>query len=388
MSSVILEARDVRYRYPHGMEAIRGISFHVRRGEKVALVGPNGAGKSTLLLMFNGMIRPDSGTLLFDNEPIRYDRKSLLELRRKVGFVFQNPDRQIIAPTVYQDVAFGPTNLGLPEEQVRAAVEAALGAVGLAGFDRRPPHQLSSGEKKRVALAGVLAMDPDLLVLDEPTNALDPAGSEDIMELLDELREKGKTVLISTHDVELAYPWADRVILLRGGEILREDSPEVAFGDAGLVRKARLSVPVLLDLHRELERRGLSLPGKRPRTVLELVQAVEQAPRGAGARPPCGTIHVCNVDVTGKETLAAWLSAHDGISIGAMGTRAKQRAATEGLPLDFSSGVIDKCILKALNGRSSLILTVGGMVAQVERRVALFREESGAAIEVRRLEGA
>ena len=388
MSSVILEARDIRYRYPHGMEAIRGISFHVRRGEKVALVGPNGAGKSTLLFMFNGMLRPDSGVLLFDNVPIRYDRKSLLELRRKVGFVFQNPDRQIIAPTVYQDVAFGPTNLGLPEEQVRAAVEAALGAVGLAGFDRRPPHQLSSGEKKRVALAGVLAMDPDLLVLDEPTNALDPAGSEDIMELLDELLEEGKTVLISTHDVELAYPWADRVILLRGGEILKEDSPEVAFGDAGLVRKARLSVPVLLDLHRELERRGLSLPGKRPRTVLELVQAVERAPRGAGARPPCGIIHVCDVDVTGKETLAAWLSAHDGISIGAMGTRAKQRAATEGLPLDFSSGVIDKCILKALNGRSSLILTVGGMVAQVERRVAGFREESGAAIEVRRLEEA
>jgi cobalt/nickel transport system ATP-binding protein len=388
MSSIIFEARDVRYRYPHGMEAIRGISFHVRRGEKVALVGPNGAGKSTLLLMFNGMIPPDSGMLLFDNLPIRYDRKSLLELRRKVGFVFQNPDRQIIAPTVYQDVAFGPTNLGLPEEQVRVAVEAALGAVGLAGFDRRPPHQLSSGEKKRVALAGVLAMDPELLVLDEPTNALDPAGSEDIMDLLDELREKGKTVLISTHDVELAYPWADRVILLRGGEILREDSPEVAFGDAGLVRKARLSVPVLLDLHRELERRGLSLPGKRPRTVLELVQAVERAPRGAGVRPPFGTIHVCDVDVTGKETLAAWLSAHDGISIGAMGTRAKQRAAAEGLPLDFSSGVIDKCILKALNGRSSLILTVGGMVAQVERRVAGFREESGATIEVRRLEGA
>jgi cobalt/nickel transport system ATP-binding protein len=388
MKSIILEARDIRYRYPHGMEAIRGISFHVRRGEKVALVGPNGAGKSTLLFMFNGMLRPDSGVLLFDNRPMAYDRDSLRELRRRVGFVFQNPDRQIIAPTVWQDVAYGPVNLGLPDDRVKAAVEAALGAVGLAGFDRRPPHQLSSGEKKRVAMAGVLAMDPDLLVLDEPTNALDPAGSEDIMELLDELGEKGKTVLSSTHDVELAYPWADRVILLRGGEILREDSPEVAFGDAGLVRKARLSVPVLLDLHRELERRGLSLPGKRPRTVLDLIHAIEQATRGAGARPPCGTIHVCNVDVTGKEALARWLTTHDGISIGAMGTRAKQRAALEGLPLDFSYGVIDKCILKALNGRSSLILTVGGMVGQVERRVALFREESGAAIEVRQVEGA
>ena len=388
MSSIIVESRDLRYRYPHGMEAIRGISFHVRRGERVALVGPNGAGKSTLLFMLNGMLRPDSGVVLFDNRPIEYDRGSLRELRRRVGFVFQNPDRQIIAPTVWQDVAYGPVNLGLTDGAVQRAVEAALKMVGLHGFERRPPHQLSSGEKKRVAVAGVLAMDPDLLVLDEPTNNLDPAGSEDLMDLLDELGERGKTILISTHDVELAYPWADRVILLREGEILREDTPEVAFGDAGLVRKARLSVPVLLDLHRELERRGLSIPGRRPRTALDLIHAIEQATRGAGVRPLCGTIHVCDVDLTGRDALAQWLSSHNGISIGAMGTRAKQRAAAEGLPLDFSYGVIDKCILKALNGRSSLILTVGGMVAQVERRVAGFREESGAPIEVSRLEGA
>ncbi|MDD1663777.1 MAG: ATP-binding cassette domain-containing protein [Methanomicrobiales archaeon] len=388
MTHIILEARDVRYRYPHGMEAIRGISFHVRRGEKVALVGPNGAGKSTLLLMFNGMLRPDSGLLLFDNQPIRYDGGSLRELRRRVGFVFQNPDRQIIAPTVYQDVAFGPANLGLPDAQVRAAVEAALRNVGLTGFERRPPHQLSSGEKKRVAIAGVLAMDPDLLVLDEPTSNLDPAGSEDIMELLEELRGNGKTVFISTHDVELAYPWADRVILLRGGEILQEDSPEVAFADTNLVRNARLSVPVLLDLHQELERRGLLLPGKRPRTVLDMINTIGQATRKEAPFPACGTIHVCNVDTTGREALARWLSLHDGISLGAMGTRAKQRAAEEGLTLDFSYGVIDKCILKALNGRSSLILTVGGMVQQVERRVADFKEESGAEIPVQKVEGA
>jgi cobalt/nickel transport system ATP-binding protein len=383
MTHIILEARDVRYRYPHGMEAIRGLSFHVRRGEKVALVGPNGAGKSTLLLMFNGLLRPDSGTILFDNRPIGYDRGSLRELRRRVGFVFQNPDRQIIAPTVYQDVAFGPTNLGLPDGQVRAAVEAALRNVGLSGFERRPPHQLSGGEKKRVAIAGVLAMDPDLLVLDEPTSNLDPAGSEDIMELLDELRAAGKTILISTHDVELAYPWADRVILLLSGEILREDSPDVAFGDAALVRKARLSVPVLLDLHRELERRGLPLPAKRPKTVLDMVNAIEHVGRKGASSPLHGTIHVCNVDETGREALSRWLSANDGIPLGAMGTRAKQRASEDGLSLDFTYGVIDKCILKALNGRSSLILTVGGMVQQVERRVSAFQHESGAEIPVK-----
>ena len=382
MSRIILEARDVRYRYPGGVDAIRGISFHIRRGEKVALVGPNGAGKSTLLLMFNGMLRPDAGTLLFDNRPLRYDASSLRDLRRRVGFVFQNPDRQIIAPTVYQDVAFGPVNLGYDSERVQDVVRDALQNVGLAGFERRPPHQLSAGEKKRVAIAGVLAMDPDLLVLDEPTSSLDPAGSEDVMELLEELRQAGKTIIISTHDVELAYPWADRAILLREGEILQEDIPEVAFGDPGLVRKARLSVPVLLELYLELARRGLPIPEKRPKTVLDMIHLMEQAFSQGARTGTCGTIHVCDVDITGPEALSGWLSSRDSLWIGAMGTRAKQRAAEGQIALDFTYGVIDKCLLRALSGESSLILTAGGMVRRVEVRVSAFAEEWGTRIPV------
>jgi cobalt/nickel transport system ATP-binding protein len=383
MSSIILEARDVRYRYPRGREAITGISFHVRRGEKIALVGPNGAGKSTLLQMFNGMIRPDSGVMLFDNEEIRYDTRSLRQVRRRVGFLLQNPDRQIIAPTVYQDVAFGPVNLGYDEAAVKEAVAVALRQVGLEGFERRPPHHLSGGEKKRVAIAGVLAMDPDVLVFDEPTTGLDPSGSEDLMELLDELNHDGKTIIISTHDVELAYPWADRVILLADGRIIREDVPDVAFGNPTYVRMAHLSVPVLLELSVELEKRGFTIPERKPRSVLDMVHIIEhQHSHGHCCHSAPGTITICNVDMIPDGTIPAWVQERPGIAVGAMGTRAKQCAATEQIALEFTYGVIDKCILRALRGKDSLILTTGNMVGRVSERVEAYGKESGNTIRV------
>ncbi len=382
MSGIILEARDIRYRYPRGQEAIRGISFHFRRGEKIALVGPNGAGKSTLLMMFNGMIRPDAGLMLFDNLPMQYDRASLRNLRRKVGFVLQNPDRQIIAPTVYQDVAFGPVNLGLSENEVKEAATTALRHVGLAGFERRPPHQLSGGEKKRVAIAGVLAMDPDVLVFDEPTSGLDPSGSEDIMDLLDELNHEGKTIVISTHDVELAYPWADRAILLAEGQIIREDVPDIAFGNTTFVRMAHLSVPTLLELSFELEKRGFVIPDHKPRSVLDMVNIIENQPHGPCCRAPAGTITVCNVETEDPSAITGWVEAHPGIMVGAMGTRAKQCAAAENIALEFTYGVIDKCILRALRGKDSLILTTGSMAGRVSERVEAYGKESGNRIPV------
>jgi len=386
MSSIILEARDLRYRYPRGLEAISGISFHIRRKEKIALVGPNGAGKSTLLTMFNGMIRPDSGLMLFDNQPIRYDTASLRTLRKRVGFVLQHPDRQIIAPTVYQDVAFGPTNLGYTDDDIKRVVTLALRHVGLEGFERRPPHQLSGGEKKRVAIAGVLAMDPDVLVLDEPTSGLDPSGSEDIMELLDELNHEGKTIIISTHDVELAYPWADRAILMLGGKILQEDIPEVAFGNPEYIRRAHLSLPTLLELHRELQKRGFLLQGKKPRTVLDMMQCFEAILKKTFCQTRPGAITICNVDRDSRELLLLWCSSHLSISTGAMGTRAKQRAENEQISLDFTYGVIDKCILKALLGEDSLILTTETMVNRVYQRVDAYCRESGICIPVKQLD--
>ncbi|MDD1719313.1 MAG: ATP-binding cassette domain-containing protein [Methanoregulaceae archaeon] len=383
MSSIIFEAREIHYRYPHGMHAIRGISFHIRKGEKIALVGPNGAGKSTLMLMLNGMVRPDEGTLLFDNLPVSYDRASLRILRKRVGFVLQNPDRQIIAPTVYQDVAFGPTNLGYSGDEVRRVVKESLRYVGLEGFERRPPHQLSGGEKKRVAIAGVLAMDPDVLVFDEPTSGLDPSGSEDIIELLDELNLAGKTIIISTHDIELAYPWADRAILLVKGRILEEGIPEITFGNPENIRMASLSMPILLDLYLELGKRGFKLPERKPRTVLDALNLIDVAFQNLPCSRP-GAITVHSVDRSNEECIMAWRREHPGGALGAMGTRAKQHAAEINIPLDFTYGVIDKCILKALLGEDSLIITTESMVGRVFERVREFGKENRREVPVSR----
>ena len=217
----ILETRSVDYSYGDGTRALNNVSLSLEEGKKIALVGPNGAGKSTLMLMFNGILRPTAGEILFHGRSLSYDSASLREVRRKVGMVFQNSDDQLFAPTVYQDVAFGPVNLGFPPEKVKKYVGYALQYVGLSGYERRPPHHLSGGEKKRAAIAGILAMEPEVMILDEPTSNLDPASSEEIMEMLDELNLGGKTMIISTHDVDLAYRWADDVVLMKDGGVLR-----------------------------------------------------------------------------------------------------------------------------------------------------------------------
>ncbi len=376
----LLETKDVCYAYPNGPDALRGVSVHITRGSKTAFVGPNGAGKSTLLLTLNGTIRPDSGEVRFDGRPLAYDGRSLRELRRRVGFVFQNPDIQIIAPTVEQDVAFGPANLNLPPEAVKRAVRDVLGYVGLLGYEKRPPHHLSSGEKKRVAIAGILAMEPDVLVFDEPTSSLDPASSEEIMELLDELASSGRTVVISTHDVELAYRWADSVVLMAGGTVLARGAPEDVFSDHRLLKAARLKPPWVLDLYNELALRSVIKRGVPPKSVLEFTDLLERNVHGHVPQEELGRVYLCDADAVSGDEIRALLDGGSVAHVGAMGTRAKEFANRERILLDFTYGVIDKCILKALIGENSLIITTGGMVEHVHRRISEYSAESGRAL--------
>lgn len=240
---IILETKELHYTYPDGTPALNGINFKVNKGEMVTMLGPNGAGKSTLFLHFNGIIKPTKGQVLVKGKPIKYDSKSLIDVRKTVGIVFQNPDDQLFAPTVKQDVAFGPLNLGLPEDEIEKRVNDALKAVGMEGFEDRPPHHLSGGQKKRVAIAGILAMEPEIIVLDEPTAGLDPLGASHIMKLLYELNKKGITIIISTHDVDLVPVYADYMYLINKGKILGSGTPREVFGDTQLIRKANLRLP-------------------------------------------------------------------------------------------------------------------------------------------------
>ena len=265
----MLEVKNIKYSYDTNYQALKGVSLKVEKGEMVALLGKNGAGKSTLYLHLNGIFRPDEGKVIIDGEELKYDKKSLLKFRQKVGIVFQNPDDQIFAPTVEEDVAFGPLNLGLPMEEVQDRVEQALVRVGMSGYEKTAPHHLSGGQKKRVAIAGILAMRPEIMVLDEPTAGLDPQGVVDLSILLRELNDEGITIIISTHDVDLVPTYAEKVFVLVDGLLIAEGTPKEIFSKPEILEQANLKVPIVTELFQKLESDGIDMSNDYPLTLDE-----------------------------------------------------------------------------------------------------------------------
>lgn len=226
-----LIVEDLCFRYHDGTPALNGLSLSIEKGEKVAILGPNGAGKSTLLLHFNGIHLAQQGRVVVAGEEIT--RANEHHVRGKVGVVFQDPDDQVFSPTVWDDVAFGPLNQGLAREEIEIRVFQALQSVGMWDLRTRAPHHLSYGQKKRVAIAGVIAMNPEIIVLDEPTAFLDPSGQESLFEILKRIHQGGKTIVIATHDVDMAAEWADKIVILKDGKMLAQ-------GDTRLLVQKRL----------------------------------------------------------------------------------------------------------------------------------------------------
>ncbi len=258
----LIRVRGLSHTYEPGagepVPALRGVDLDVHRGECIALIGGNGSGKSTLAKHLNALLLPTAGEVIVDGLDTR-DRDAVWAVRQRVGMIFEHPDDQLIAAVVEEDVAFGCENLGLPPTEIRSRVDEALRTVGLEALRRRPPHLLSGGQKQRVAIAGVLAMRPRCLVLDEATSMLDPAGQREVMETVLRLRDEGLALVLITHSMEEAA-LADRVVVLAGGTVALSGTPSDVFARDDVLRRLRLEAPPIVALARGLAAAGVPLP--------------------------------------------------------------------------------------------------------------------------------
>lgn len=275
---VLFQVEDLHFTYPGGVRGLCGCSLAIRRGARTAVLGANGAGKTTLFLHLNGILKPQAGRIIHAGQPIAYSRRGMRELRARVGLVFQNPDSQLFSASVAEDVSFGPLNLALTRKEVVRRVEAALGRVGMSDCAARPVQSLSFGQKKRVAIAGVLAMEPELLILDEPMAGLDPAMQRDLAAILESLHREGMTLIVATHDVDFAYGWADALAVLSDGRCRAVWEGGEQGGMLDRLRDFDLGTPRVAELAGILRERGLLAPGDGPRNHQDLLKALKKIP--------------------------------------------------------------------------------------------------------------
>ena len=272
----VIKAENVSYTYDgNNQKALNGLNLKIRRGAKVAFMGGNGSGKSTFFLCLNGIRRPDEGTIYIDGKPVEYTRKGLLDVRSKVGIVFQEPDDQLFSASVYEEISFGILNLGADEDTARREVERVIEELEITPFQDRPAHALSGGQKKQVAIADILVMHPEVMILDEPAAALDPRHTRKVQGIVDRLSEKGITVLMATHDIDYAYAWADEIVLMHEGKVIRQGTPARVCTDRQALEEASLELPVVVKIYERLREKAripedTPLPGNVEELIEEL----------------------------------------------------------------------------------------------------------------------
>ena len=422
MTESAIEFKDVVFKYPNGAVALDGISLKIEKHTKVVLLGENGSGKTTFLLHLNGLHRPTTGEVTVLGKPV--DAENMDWVRTNVGMIFQNADDQLFAPTVYQDVAFGPRNLGMDETRVEERVEEVLDMLNIAHLRDRQPDALSGGEKRRVALAGILVMDAEIIALDEPHSGLDPLGSLEFNDLLDELYSKGRTIIVATHDVEFAASWADECVIMKKGKIEGGGTPEHIFSDVELVGRSSLELPSFVSVYNELQARNFVCKrGEAPFDIMDLVLKVEApsikflanskglykgervalahsrdswvvAPEGATdgeilAHKDGMAVVGLDDDSVRKKGDITIFKVHDderyhervavrakkliesnrGTKIGAMGTNAKLLAKHHAISLDFGVDVINKAISYASTGVDVILFASGNMAEYAGKKI-------------------
>lgn len=272
-SDIILKVEDLYFSYDDEQShSLNGLSLEIKKGQKIAFMGANGSGKSTFFLCCTGILKPQKGKLFFHNKEVTYKKKELLDLRSKIGIVFQDPDNQLFSASVYQEISFGPLNLGHSEEETKKEVEEVIDYLEITPFRHKPTHALSGGQKKQVSIADILVMKPEIIILDEPAAALDPKHTTMVNHIVDQMTQNGITVLMATHDVDYAYEWADEVLLFHEGKVLMHGTPAQVFSNRGVLKQTNLEPPAVLELFESLCRKGIlksSLPLPKNLNTLE-----------------------------------------------------------------------------------------------------------------------
>ncbi|GAB1542916.1 ABC transporter ATP-binding protein [Scytonema sp. NUACC21] len=249
MQEWLLEFEQVYYTYPGAQQsALNGLTLRIPANKRCALIGQNGCGKTTLFLLANGLYKPEKGNIFWKGKHLKYDRNFLMKLRQKVGLVFQNPEQQIVASTVEEDISYGLCNLELPEAEIQQRVEQALVQFGLTELAERPVHHLSLGQKKRVSIADVMVLQPELLLLDEPTAYLDRLHTRNLMATLKKIHASGTTTLMATHDLDLVYRWADWIFVMDKGQLVLEGKPQDVFAKQDILEELQLGIPLIYEM--------------------------------------------------------------------------------------------------------------------------------------------
>lgn len=272
----ILEVENLSYTYQDGTEALKDINIKIEKGKKISFIGLNGSGKTTLFLNLNGVLKPLKGKIIYKGIEIKKNKKDLNMLRKSVGIVFQNPDTQLFCSNVYEEVSFGAVNLGLCEKEIIKRVDRALLSTNMYDYKDKAVHYLSYGQKKRVSIADILVMEPEVIIFDEPTSSLDVYHSKQIIKLFDEFCKKGTTVIISTHDVELAYSWSDYVVVMKEGKILSQGQPYDIFSNESLLKECMLEKPFVLEIFEKMKENNIiNFSAKAPKNKEELFKILK-----------------------------------------------------------------------------------------------------------------